>query len=75
MRLLWPGGNLNWPEETDDETKLLRRMNELIQKLAALLKKRLCPKFQRKSKGQGKKPNVEYTSFSALFLTAYNNLR
>ena len=74
MRLLWPGGNLKWPEETDDEANLSRRMNQLIPKFPALLKKRLCPKFQGKSKGQGKRPNVKYTSLSALFLTACNNL-
>ena len=48
MRLLWPGGNLNWPEEIDDEAKLLRRMNELIPKFAALLKKKAFPKIPKK---------------------------
>ena len=66
-------GNVKWLEETDDKPNFWRRMNELIPKFAALLKKRLCPKFQGKSKGQGKRPIVKYTYFSPLFLTAWNN--
>ena len=60
----------------DDKPNFWRWMNELIPKFAALREKRLCPKFQgksKKTKAKGPLLNIN-TSFSALFLTACNNL-